>query len=90
MIRLRAADDFAVIRARIEELRRERATRVRAADDFPAIRARMEELRRDRARGSARPATQPLPLPAVHDAPSELGDTARHRLLRAIRQKFRQ
>jgi ElaB/YqjD/DUF883 family membrane-anchored ribosome-binding protein len=48
MTRPRAADDFAVIRARVEELRRERATR--AADDFAAIRARMEELRRERAR----------------------------------------
>jgi hypothetical protein len=48
MTRPRAADDFAVIRARIEELRREQVTRVRAADDFGAIRARMEELRRER------------------------------------------
>ena len=48
MTRLRTADDFAVIRARIEELRRERA-RPRAADDFAMIRARMEELRRERA-----------------------------------------
>ena len=48
MSRSRAADDFALIRARIEELRRERA-RPRAADDFPIIRARMEELRRERA-----------------------------------------
>jgi hypothetical protein len=43
----RAADDFAVIRSRIEELRRERA-RPRAADDFAAIHARVEELRRER------------------------------------------
>ena len=48
MTRPRAADDFPVIRARTEELRRERA-RPRAADDFPMIRARMEELRRERA-----------------------------------------
>jgi hypothetical protein len=48
MTRLRAADDFAVIRARIEELRRER-TRPRAVDDFGIIRARMEEPRRERA-----------------------------------------
>ena len=48
----RAADDFPVIRARMEELRRER-TRPRAADDFRAIRARMEELRRERAQLSA-------------------------------------
>jgi hypothetical protein len=45
--RRRAADDFATIRARMKELRRERAPR--AADDFAAIRARMEELRRERA-----------------------------------------
>jgi hypothetical protein len=44
----RAADDFPRIRARIEELRRERA-RPRAADDFATIRARLEELRRERA-----------------------------------------
>jgi hypothetical protein len=46
--RPRAADDFPMIRARMEELRRERS-RPRAADDFPMIRARMEELRRERA-----------------------------------------
>jgi hypothetical protein len=51
--RPRAADDFASIWARMEELRRDRA-RPRAADDFPMIRARMEELRRDRAQVSAR------------------------------------
>ena len=51
MTRPRAADDFAVIRARMEQLRRERAPR--AADDFAAIRARMEELRRERAQMSA-------------------------------------
>ena len=48
MTQPRAADDFPMIRARMEELRRERA-RPRAADDFPMIRARMEELRRERA-----------------------------------------
>jgi hypothetical protein len=52
MSRPRAADDFPVIRARMEELRRERI-RLRAADDFRAIRARMEELRRERAQLSA-------------------------------------
>ena len=52
MTRPRAADDFAVIRARIDELRRERVTRSRAADDFAAIRARLEELRRERAQAS--------------------------------------
>jgi hypothetical protein len=46
--RPRTADDFPMIRARMEELRRERA-RPRAADDFAMIRARMEELRRERA-----------------------------------------
>jgi len=46
MTRPHAADDFPMIRARMEELRRERA-RPRAADDFPMIRARMEELRRE-------------------------------------------
>ena len=48
MTRPRAADDFPMIRARMEELRRERI-RPRATDDFPMIRARMEELRRERA-----------------------------------------
>lgn len=43
----RAADDFATIRGRIEELRQ--VTRPRAADDFATIRARVEELRRERA-----------------------------------------
>jgi hypothetical protein len=54
VIRPRAADDFPAIRARLEELRRERG-RPRAADDFRTIRARMEELRREheRARVSA-------------------------------------
>jgi ElaB/YqjD/DUF883 family membrane-anchored ribosome-binding protein len=49
--RPRAADDFATIRARMEELRRDRAPL--AADNFAAIRARMEELRRERAQMSA-------------------------------------
>jgi hypothetical protein len=39
--RPRAADDFPMIRTRIEELRRELA-RPRAADDFATIRARMD------------------------------------------------
>jgi hypothetical protein len=60
----RAADDFPAIRARMEELRRERI-RPRAADDFRAIRSRMEELRRERAQVSAerksRSATHPRP-----------------------------
>ena len=67
----RAADDFPVIRARMEELRRERI-RPRAADDFRAIRARMEELWRERAQISAerrsRSATHPRPC---HRAASE-------------------
>src|SRR2546430_12631442 len=50
--RPRAADDFPMIRARMEELRRERA-RPRAADDFATIRARVEELRRERAQALA-------------------------------------
>jgi hypothetical protein len=56
--RPRAADDFATIRARMEELRRERAPR--AADDFAAIRVRMEELRRERAQMSAARDARPL------------------------------
>jgi len=59
--RPRAADDFAVIRARLEELRRER-TRPRAADDFAEIHARLQELRRERAQmrtGRARSAPAP-------------------------------
>jgi len=39
--RPRVADDFPMIRARMEELRRERV-RPRAADDFAMIRARIE------------------------------------------------
>lgn len=53
MTRPRAADDFEVIRARVEELRRERA-RPRAADDFTVIHARLQELRRERDRVQAR------------------------------------
>jgi hypothetical protein len=59
--RPRAADDFATIRARMKELRRERAPR--AADDFAAIRARMEELRR--ARSNVGGTRHPAPLPAA-------------------------
>jgi hypothetical protein len=51
--RPRAADDFATIRSRMEELRP--VTRPRAADDFAVIRARVEELRRERARVLADP-----------------------------------
>ena len=88
MTRPRAADDFAVIRTQIDELRREQLTRVRAADDFPAIRARMEELRRERVQASVRSATQHHPLLPDHAASGRFGDTGRHRLLRAIRQKI--
>jgi hypothetical protein len=49
----RAADDFATIRGRMEELRQ--VTRPRAADDFAVIQARVEELRRERAQVSADP-----------------------------------
>jgi hypothetical protein len=60
----RAADDFPMIRARMEELRLERA-RPRAADNFANIRARMEELRRERAQvlaeARARSAIHPRP-----------------------------
>jgi hypothetical protein len=65
--RPRAADDFAVIRARIYELRCERA-RPRAADDFAVIRARLQELRRERAQarvGRACSATAEPPAPAA-------------------------
>jgi len=68
--RPRAADDFPMIRARMEELRRER-TRPRAADDFRMIRARMEELRRERAQVSAekrgRSAIHPSPYPSCRE-----------------------
>jgi hypothetical protein len=43
MERPRAADDYAAIRARMEELKR----KSRAADDYAAIRARMEEIKRE-------------------------------------------
>jgi hypothetical protein len=72
--RPRAADDFPMIRARMEELRR--VTRPRAADDFVTIRSRMEELRppsRSRPRPyavSARPilADRPGVSPAIRRA----------------------
>ena len=48
MTRPRAADDFPTIRARMEELRRERG-RPRVADEVAMIRARIQELRRERA-----------------------------------------
>ena len=69
MERSRAADDFAVIRAQMEELKRERerAERPRAADDFTVIQARMEELKRDRER-------------AAHNAGEGSADARRWRL----------
>jgi hypothetical protein len=64
----RIADDFPMIRARMDELRSERI-RPRAAADFRAIRARMEELRRERAQLSAerrsRSVTHPRPCHRV-------------------------
>jgi hypothetical protein len=69
--RPRAADDFAMIRARMEELRRERA-RPRAADDFPSIRARIADIRRERAQVLAREGWRLLP-PSIR---AELSPTA--------------
>src|SRR5215472_15258713 len=59
--RPRAADDFATIRARMEELRHQ----PRAADDFAAIRARMEEIRRERegTKPSDQDAQRHTPIP---------------------------
>ena len=74
MTRLRAADDFAVICARIEEPRRERA-RPRAVDDFGIIRARMEEPRRERAQVLTetrdRSAIHPRPLSSCREYETE-------------------
>jgi hypothetical protein len=66
--RPRAADDFATIRARMHELRRENTARPRAADDFPTIRARIEDLRRERTGASAAPVARPLPARPYHRA----------------------
>jgi len=71
--RPRAADDFPMIRARMEELRRERV-RPRAADDFRTIRTRMEDLRRERARtgrGHEAFETGPLGIRFARDSPLE-------------------
>jgi hypothetical protein len=68
----RAADDFPVIRARMEELRRERI-RPRAADDFRVIRARMEELRRERAQVSPERRSRA----AIHRRPGDRDRAAR-------------
>ena len=70
--RTRAADDFATIKARMEELRHPR----RAADDFATIRARIEELRRERE-GKPREEVQRAPLPrdgSIRWPPSEIGE----------------
>jgi len=70
--RPRAADDFATIRTRMEELRHW----PRAADDFATIRARMEELRRERegTKPSDKDAQLDPPMPrhnAIRWPPSE-------------------
>ena len=71
VVRTRAADDFATIRTRLEELRH--ATRPRAADDVTMIRARMEELRRERAQAATDneqfPAAGPRPY-AISSRPA--------------------
>jgi hypothetical protein len=67
MNRPRAADDFATIRTRIEELRH----RPRAADDFATIHARMEELRRERE------GTKPSEKDAQRDPPLRHGRSER-------------
>jgi hypothetical protein len=88
VIRTRAADDFATIRTRLEELRR--VIRPRAADDFAIIRARMEELRRERARVLAE-AGRPSaigPGPYHRAASGETQDKGQQRLLpHSIRRK---
>jgi len=62
--------------------------RPRAADDFAVIRARIEELRRERVPAPAEPEQRQLPLRPDHAAADASGRTGRHRLPRAIRQKF--
>jgi hypothetical protein len=73
--RPRAADDFAAIRARMQELRY--VHRPRAADDFETIHRRIEELRRERARAptsdEARRAYGPRPY-AVGERSAEPAD----------------
>jgi hypothetical protein len=59
----------------------------RAADDFAAIHARVEELRRERL-PSPPPQPQPRPLPPRPDHVVAADKSGRHRLPRAIRQKF--
>ena len=60
MTRPRAADDFLMICARMEELRRERA-RPRAADDFSTIRARVDEHTQALVEARGRSVIQPRP-----------------------------
>jgi hypothetical protein len=62
--------------------------RPRVADDFAAIRARIEELRRERVPAPAEPEQRQLPLRPDHAAADASRKTGRHRLPRAIRQKF--
>ena len=72
MTRPRSADDFAVIRTRIEELRRERA-RPRAADDFAVIHARLQELRRERAQARIGQACNATTQPRAPASGNRLG-----------------
>jgi hypothetical protein len=60
----------------------------RAADDFAVIRARIDELRRERVPSPAEPEQRQLPLRSDHAAADMSGKPSRHRLPRAIRQKF--
>jgi hypothetical protein len=86
--RPRAADDFPMIRARMEELRR--VTRPRAADDLVTIRSRMEELRRERTQVSAEAGSRSVigPRP-YHRAASSEPEHEGHRLLpRLIRRRL--
>jgi len=71
--RPRVADDFATIRARMEELRH----RPRAADDFATIHARMKELRPERegTKLSDKDAQRDPPMPrggSIRWPPSEV------------------
>ena len=88
MTRPRAADDFATIRARMHELRRENTARPRVADDFPTIRARIEELRRERTGASTAPNARPLPARPYHTAGPGSQNREPRRLSSPIRQKI--
>jgi hypothetical protein len=70
--RIRAADDFSTIRARMQEQRP--GTRPRAADDFVAIRARIKELRRERAQALAEAARGSVPGPRPKSRQTEPDD----------------